>query len=256
VSSDTQTRTTAKREAGPAEMTVEQLAYETGMSVRNIRNHQSRGLLPPPEVRARTGYYGPGHVARLRLIQEMQAEGFKLSAISRLIGEHGADADRFVGLRQAVTAPFDDEAPEVMTREELAERFRVDDPKLLAKATKLGLLVDLGDERFEAPSPTLLRAAEEVMNMGIPIAAAVEAIEKLSRSSRSGARAFVSLFLDELWKPFDQAGRPDEDWPKMIAAVERLRPIAVDAFVATFRLSLTEEVDKAFGEVLERAKKK
>jgi DNA-binding transcriptional MerR regulator len=255
VSSDTQTQARAKPEA-PAEMTVEQLAYETGMSVRNIRNHQSRGLLPPPEVRARTGYYGPGHVARLRLIQEMQAEGFKLSAISRLIGEHGADADRFVGLRQAVTAPFDDEAPEVMTREELAERFRVDDPKLLAKATKLGLLVDLGDERFEAPSPTLLRAAEEVMNMGIPIAAAVEAIEKLSRSSHSGARAFVSLFLDELWKPFDQAGRPDEDWPKMIAAIERLRPIAVDAFVATFRLTLTEEVDKAFGEVLERAKKK
>src|SRR6266436_4088094 len=85
-----------------AELTIEQLAYETGMSVRNIRNHQSRGLLPPPEVRARTGYYGTEHVARLRLIQEMQAEGFKLSAISRLIGEHGADADRFVGLRQAV----------------------------------------------------------------------------------------------------------------------------------------------------------
>lgn len=256
MSSDTQAKTNARSEDGPAEMTVEQLAYETGMSVRNIRNHQSRGLLPPPEVRARTGYYGPGHVARLRLIQEMQAEGFKLSAISRLIGEHGADADRFVGLRQAVTAPFDDEAPEVMTREELAERFRVDDPKLLGKATKLGLLVDLGDERYEAPSPTLLRAAEEVMNMGIPITKAVDAIEKLSRSSHSGARAFVSLFLDELWKPFDAAGRPDEDWPKMIAAIERLRPIAVDAFVATFRLSLTEEVDKAFGEVLERAKKK
>ena len=99
-----------------ATLTVEQLAYETGMSVRNIRNHQSRGLLPPPEVRARTGYYGPEHVARLRLIQEMQGEGFKLSAISRLIGEHGADADRFVGLRQAVTAPFATEAPEVLIR--------------------------------------------------------------------------------------------------------------------------------------------
>ncbi len=166
-------------------MTVEQLAYETGMSVRNIRNHQSRGLLPPPEVRARTGYYGPDHVARLRLIQEMQAEGFKLSAISRLIGEHGADADRFVGLRQAVTAPFDDEAPEVLTREELNERFGGDDPKVLAKALKLGLLVDLGDERYEAPSPTLLRAAEEVLGMGIPLAAALATIEKLSRASHS-----------------------------------------------------------------------
>ena len=119
-----------------ATLTVEQLAYETGMSVRNIRNHQSRGLLPPPEVRARTGYYGPQHVARLRLIQEMQAEGFKLSAISRLIGEHGADADRFVGLRQAVTAPFATEAPEVLTRAELIERFQVDDDKLLGQSAE------------------------------------------------------------------------------------------------------------------------
>ena len=166
----------SKEAANPAvseaDLTVEQLAYETGMSVRNIRNHQSRGLLPPPEVRARVGYYGPEHVARLRLIQEMQAEGFKLSAISRLIGEHGADADRFVGLRQAVTAPFATEAPEVYSREELVEKFGADDDKLLDKAQKLGLLVDLGEERFEAPSPALLRAAEEVMAMGIELPAA------------------------------------------------------------------------------------
>src|SRR4051794_26527333 len=129
-----------------ANLTVEQLAYETGMSVRNIRNHQSRGLLPPPEVRSRIGYYGAEHVARLRLIQEMQAEGFKLSAISRLIGEHGADADRFVGLRQAVTAPFATEAPEVYSREELVEKFGTDDDRLIEKAKRLGLLVELGDE--------------------------------------------------------------------------------------------------------------
>src|SRR5690349_24521972 len=142
---------TAESASTEANLTVEQLAYETGMSVRNIRNHQSRGLLPPPEVRARIGYYGPEHVARLRLIQEMQAEGFKLSAISRLIGEHGADADRFVGLRQAVTAPFATEAPEVYSREELVEKFGIDDDRLLEKSQKLGLLVDLGDDRFEAP---------------------------------------------------------------------------------------------------------
>src|SRR6202012_4982953 len=133
-------------ETDEPQLTIENLASRTGMSVRNIRNHQSRGLLPPPEVRARTGYYGPDHVARLRLIQEMQAEGFKLSAISRLTGEHGADADRFVGLRQAVTAPFDDEAPEVMTRAELKERFSGDDPKVLAKLLNPGLLGDLADE--------------------------------------------------------------------------------------------------------------
>ncbi len=245
-----------ERPDSEAELTVEQLAYETGMSVRNIRNHQSRGLLPPPEVRARTGYYGAEHVARLRLIQEMQAEGFKLSAISRLIGQHGADADRFVGLRQAVTAPFADEAPEVLSREELIERFEVDDDRLLEKAQKLGLLIALGEDRYEAPSPALLQAAEDVLKMGIALPAALAAIEKLNRNSHAAARTFVNLFLEELWKPFDEAGRPDEGWPEITQAIERLRPLAVDALIATFRLILTEEVEKAFGEVLERRNKK
>lgn len=239
-----------------AELTVEQLAYETGMSVRNIRNHQSRGLLPPPEVRARVGYYGPQHVARLRLIQEMQSEGFKLSAIERLIGEHGVDADRFVGLRQAVTAPFDSEAPEVYTRAELVEKFGTDDDRLVEKAKKLGLLIDLGQDRYEAPSPALIRAAEEVLGMGIELPAALAAIEKLSRNAQSSARAFVDLFVEEVWKPFDEAGRPEEGWEEIIAAIGRLRPLAFDALNATFRLTLPAEIEKAFGEVLERRQKK
>ncbi|HET8814124.1 MAG TPA: MerR family transcriptional regulator [Solirubrobacterales bacterium] len=239
-----------------ATLTVEQLAYETGMSVRNIRNHQSRGLLPPPEVRARVGYYGPEHVARLRLIQEMQAEGFKLSAISRLIGEHGADADRFVGLRQAISAPFATEQPEVYTRAELIERFGTDDDRLLEKAQKLGLLIDLGEERYEAPSPALVRAAEEVLAMGIELPAALAVIEKLNRNAQASARTFVNLFVDELWKPFDDAGRPEDRWEEIIGAVGRLRPLAVEALNATFRLILTAEIEKAFGEVLERRQKK
>jgi DNA-binding transcriptional MerR regulator len=238
-----------------AELTIEQLAHETGMSVRNIRNHQSRGLLPPPEVRARIGYYGPDHVARLRLIQEMQAEGFKLSAIERLIGEHGIDADRFVGLRQAVSAPFATEAPEVLTREELAERFGTDDDKLLVKAQKLGLLIALGEDRYEAPSPALLRAAEDVLGRGISLSSALAVIEKLNGSSKSAARAVVRLFVEELWKPFDEAGRPDERWPEITEAIEQLRPLASEALNATFRLNLTAEIEKAFGEVLERHKK-
>jgi DNA-binding transcriptional MerR regulator len=246
----------AKSGSAEADLTVEQLAYETGMSVRNIRNHQSRGLLPPPEVRARVGYYGPEHVARLRLIQEMQAEGFKLSAISRLIGEHGTDADRFVGLRQAVTAPFATEAPEVYAREELTEKFGVDDDRLLEKAKKLGLLVDLGEDRYEAPSPALIRAAEEVTGMGIELPDALAAIEKLNRNAQSSARTFVELFVEEVWKPFDDAGRPEEGWEEIIAAIGRLRPLAFDALNATFRLTLTTEIEKAFGEVLERRQKK
>jgi DNA-binding transcriptional MerR regulator len=235
------------------DLTVEQLAYETGMSVRNIRNHQSRGLLPPPEVRARTGYYGPQHVERLRLIQQMQAEGFKLSAIKRLIGDQGSTAERFIGLRRAVTAPFDTESPEVISLAELEERFgpASQNGKVLLKAQKLGLLVNLGDGTFEVPSPALLRAAEEVVDRGVPLEAALAAIEKVKRNTESTARAFVKLFVDELWKPFDQDDRPDERWPDITESIERLRPLASEAVLALFKQTMAEEVEQAFGKILD-----
>ena len=37
------------------ELTIDELARETGMTARNIRAHQSRGLFPPPKVRDLTG---------------------------------------------------------------------------------------------------------------------------------------------------------------------------------------------------------
>src|SRR2546428_9555796 len=75
--------------SGRASMTIDELARQTGMTVRNIRAHQSRGLVPPPEVRGRTGYYGDEHRARIELIKELQADGFNLEAIRRLLGRTG-----------------------------------------------------------------------------------------------------------------------------------------------------------------------
>jgi DNA-binding transcriptional MerR regulator len=235
-------------------LTVEQLAGRTGMSVRNIRNHQSRGLLPPPEVRSRVGYYGEEHVTRLRLIQEMQAQGFKLNAIKRLIGEH-ASVEQFLGLKRAVTAPFETESPEVLSVDDLRERFRDAGPKETAKAQKLGLLIPISDGLYEAPSPALLRAAEEVLARGVPLPAALNVIEKIQRNSETTSRAFVALFLDEVWKPFTDAGQPTDRWPDITEAIERLRPLASEVVLATFKQAMEAEVEKAFGKALEEQAK-
>ena len=73
-------------------LTIGELAEAAGMTVRNVRNHQARGLIGPPELQARTGYYGAEHLERLQLIRAMQAEGFNLEAISCLLGGGGAAA--------------------------------------------------------------------------------------------------------------------------------------------------------------------
>src|SRR5215208_7034924 len=67
-------------------LTIGELAAAAGMTVRNVRNHAARGLLAPPHMVARTGYYGAEHLERLALIRAMQAEGFNLEAIAYLPG--------------------------------------------------------------------------------------------------------------------------------------------------------------------------
>ncbi len=242
--------------AAEPQLTIEQLASRTGMSVRNIRNHQSRGLLPPPEVRARVGYYSEEHVTRLRLIQEMQAQGFKLTAIKRLIGEQGPSAEQFAGLKRAVTAPFETESPEVFSAEDLLERFPQTNPKTTAKAQKLGLLVPIGDDLFEAPSPALLRAAEDVLARGVSLDAALNVLEKVKRSSETTSKAFVQLFLDEVWRPFSDADRPTDRWPEITEAIERLRPLASEVVLAMFKQTMEAELESAFGRALEEQAKR
>jgi DNA-binding transcriptional MerR regulator len=242
--------------ASAYDLTVEQLAAEVGMSVRNIRNHHTRGLLPPPEVRARVGYYNAEHVARLRLILDLQADGFNLASIERLLGGSDGLAERLLGLRKAVTTPFEPESPEFMTAAELNERFGEIDAKDAERVRKLKLLVALGDDRFEVPSPALLGAAEEVVALGIPMHAALVLIERVSRDCDSISRDFTKLFLKELWEPFDEAGQPDEGWDELIEGVDSLRPLASEALLALFKLRMTSQLESAFGKVIEHQSKR
>jgi DNA-binding transcriptional MerR regulator len=238
------------------DLTIEQLAAEVGMSVRNIRNHHSRGLLPAPEVRARVGYYGADHVARLRLILDLQADGFNLAAIERLLSGSDGLAERLLGLRHAVTTPFEAETPEVVTAEDLAKSFGEVSAKDVERVRKLRLLVPLGGDRFEVPSPALLHAAEEVVSLGISLHAALALMERVSRDCESISRAFAKLFLKELWDPFEQAGQPDERWDEVIEAVGALRPLASEALLAVFKQRMTSQLEGAFGKVLEHQAKR
>jgi DNA-binding transcriptional MerR regulator len=236
----------------PNRLTIEQLANESGMTVRNIRAHQARGLLHPPEVRQRVGYYGPEHVARLRLITELQADGFNLKGIERLLADEAEGAsEAMLTFRHAITAPFEDEQPEMITAEELAERFG-EDAAGLERATKLGIVIPVGESSFEIPSPRLLRIAEEVIARGVPMSKALDVVEVMQRSSRYVSEAFAELFLESIWKPFEEDGRPQERWPEVLEAIERLRPIASQALVAVFQMTMSQQVEQAFGKELDR----
>jgi DNA-binding transcriptional MerR regulator len=237
------------------QLTIEQLAAESGMSVRNIRAHQARGLLNPPEVRARVGYYGPEHLEQLRVIRDLQEDGFNLGAIKRLLDDTQGTAERLQRFGRALSAVATPERGQILTLEELGRRFRVsaqDAPEVLAEAERLGVLVPIGHGRYRVPSPSLLAIAEEVVGRGISLRSALAVLEDIDRHCDSVSRSFVELFVHEIWKPFAQADMPAERWPEIEHAVERLGPVASEALMAIFQRRLGAQLEGAFEEITRR----
>ncbi len=237
------------------DLTIEQLAHEAGLSVRNVRSHHARGLLPPPEVRVRVGYYGPEHIARLHLIKELQDEGLKLEGIKRLLDEPQPTGEGLLRMKQAADATADVEEAEIIRASELGERLGLDQAeasKALAKAEKLGLLVPVGDGLYEVPTPSLLEAAEEAHRMGIHVLHALDAIAEVERHSQAVSKRFVKLFMQDVWKPFSESGMPEERWPAVAEAMERTRPLAAHAMLGMFRQVMSREVETTFSGIAKR----
>lgn len=235
-------------------LTIDELAARVGMTVRNVRSYSSRGLLPAPRLRGRTGLYDEEHLARLRLIQEMLADGFTLAAVERVLAHapRGVTASA-LALHRALLTPWLPEEPEVIERSALAARAGVPLPDdLLELLIGAGVVARLSDDLLRVDSPTLLRAGLQVVALGIPPQKVVAAQQRVTQHAQAAADIYVELFRDTVWRAFADAGQPEEDWPRVRDAVERVQPVASQAMLATFRLAMAQAVDRVLGEELTR----
>jgi DNA-binding transcriptional MerR regulator len=223
------------------------------MTVRNIRAHQARGLIPGPDLVGRTGYYGAEHIARLEMVKDLQAKGFNLEGIRQLLANAGDATEDAVGFTQELRRPFAAEPPRETTFDELLERWGdLADLKVLRRASSLGLIRSLGGSRLEERSPQLSAAGIELARIGVSADKALDVVEVIQRHVDAIAEAYVRLFLEEIWQPFEAAGQPPERWPEVREALEHLRPLASQAVVAVFGLAMGDRVDEAFGREAER----
>lgn len=238
--------------ADDTELTIDELGRRIGMTVRNIRAHQSRGLLPPPEVRGRTGYYGPDHVARLELIQELQAEGMPLELIKRLLDRSGGSSRELLSFKQALDRPWAGEETRTVGVAELIEQWGTADPALLLRALELGVVRRLDDGLFELRSPRLAAAGRELRQLGIGLERSLEFLASVRAQADRLAATYVELFVETVWMPFEQAGRPRERWPDVRDALERLHPLAADSLLVIFGMAMRDAVEGEFGRVVKR----
>src|SRR5690348_15527875 len=153
------------------QMTIEELASQAGTATTTVRMYQSKGLLPPPERHGRIGYYGHGHLARLRLIAQLQEQGFSLASIKQLTDawENGRGLDDILGLETQVAAVFAAEPPARLKLSEFRELFAGHiTPAVIQRAVRMGL-VSFDGLSVTVNSPKLLEIGLELVRAGIPV---------------------------------------------------------------------------------------
>ncbi|MFF0447978.1 MerR family transcriptional regulator [Streptomyces sp. NPDC004609] len=231
-------------------LTVDELAARAGVTVRTIRFYSTRGLLPPPVIGPRrVGHYGPDHLSRLALIEELQHQGMTLSAIERYLERLPDDLSAHdLAIHRALVASWAPDSAETATRAELERRVgRALDEEDIDRLGAMGAV-----RRTAAPDayridPGLLRLGAQLLDVPITCDTILAARTVLIEHTRSAAHELTRLFRDEVWDPY----RERESDPRRIEAMRTLsapvQPLVVQALVTAFQRSLTEELRAAFG---------
>lgn len=226
-------------------ITIEELARRVDMTPRNIRAHQSRGLLPPPERAGRVAFYGPTHEQALRRIKELQERGYNLAAIAALLAEDGGDR---AALARLVLAPLLESDEIELTREQITSMFDVTrDTERLHAALETGLLVDLGDDRYLMPSRHVLEAARDLANLGMPVLDLYDMQLAVVIATRDIAKRFLDTCLNCALEPYDGAPAPDR-WHEVRERFDRLQQLTASVLIATFAMNVRRATETLLAE--------
>ncbi|KUJ70755.1 transcriptional regulator [Streptomyces albus subsp. albus] len=229
-------------ETGEPTLTVDELAARAGVTVRTVRFYSTRGLLPPPVIGPRrVGHYGPEHLSRLALIEELQHHGMTLAAIERYLDRlpAGLSADD-LAIHRALVASWAPDAPEDATREQLARRagreLAEEDIDRLAAMNML--------ERTEHPDvfridPSVLHLGMRLLDVPITLEAILAAHTVVLEHSRSAARELSRLFREEVW---------GEEVAAIKSLSAHMQPLVVQALVIAFQRSMREELRAWYSE--------
>ena len=164
------------------------------------------------------------------------------------------DLRAFVGVESALTSPWTDETPVVMTIKELYAMFN-DDIELssINKILELDLVRFEEDmEHVQIRSMRTMRAGAELVSAGIPFDALLDIIQMLRGNVERVASALVKLVSDHVLKDYDDdAIPPNEDLPALAELIWRLRPLAEMAVHAELARAMEKAANHFLGDRLE-----
>ncbi|MGZ4436730.1 MAG: MerR family transcriptional regulator [Nocardioides sp.] len=219
-------------------ISLDELTQRVGTSVRNIRFYTTKGLVPPPIRRGRSGYYSADHVARLELVRELSAHGFTLAAIEKYVARIPADASpETIALHRTLLAPWMAELPETVSRRELVRRagrpLSDDD---LDTLHALGIVYPTKQGKYQV-ALSHLSVGVALLDLGMPTEAALAAQDIFTAHGRAIADELTELFRLKVWPAYKEGGASPEELREV---VERFKPVTVAALVNAYESAVNE----------------
>ncbi len=237
----------------PAELRVDDLARAAGVATTTIRLYQSKGLLPPPRLVGRTGWYGPAHLERLEAIARLQDEGFSLAGIGALIErwEHGGDLGDLLGAGGPLDRVLGTRDPVELTIDELVARFPADslDPAAIQRSAAMGL-IDAGDDgRVVVADLRSLDTGASLAHLGVPLDVVLDEWEALQQMTDLVAARFADVFANHLLPAGDLDELDPATTRELAETLAELRTSGTQILVAAFETSLRKVAAERFTEL-------
>ncbi|MFF9909756.1 MerR family transcriptional regulator [Streptomyces sp. NPDC013457] len=230
--------------------TVDELAARAGVTVRTVRFYSTKGLLPPPAIGPRrVGHYGPGHLSRLALIEELQRQGMTLAAIERYLHQLPPDlSERDLAVHRALIAAWAPESAEEITRRELERRAgRALTDEDVDRLAAMGVLDRGTDPDVFRLDASLLRLGVELLDVPIAHETILASRTVLLEHARVAAQELSRLFREEVWNPYRERAEDPDHLAAMKSLSAHMQPMVIQALVTAFQRSLREELRAAFG---------
>jgi DNA-binding transcriptional MerR regulator len=235
------------------EFTVDVLAERAGMTVRNVRAYSTRGLMDPPRLEGRTGYYTQKHLQRLVLIRTLLGRGFTLAAIEDAILKSPSTASSVaLDLINIFEVEDDADPTELISRAELASLSGVGpDHKLIDQMIELGLLERVDDDTIRMLEPSVVRPGAASVAIGLSPDSVVDIVPHMREHLEQISDRFVHHVSRDVTQPFLDAGLPQDEWPVVFEKINQLIPIASQVVVSMFRSVLREAIEVEIGHKLQ-----
>ncbi|MFL6159340.1 MAG: MerR family transcriptional regulator [Marmoricola sp.] len=229
---------------------IDDLARVSGVTVRNIRAYQERGLLHPPRRDGRVAIFDDGHLSRLKIITSMLERGYTTAHITEMLGawEGGLDLADVLGLENALVPPRVEDPATTMSLAEVREL--AGDKQALLAYVDAGL-VEIKGANVLVKRPDLLRAFTEMRGFGMPVEALVRLHGDVVARVDEISRALVDEGVRQIGDRLSSHAEPSSaELGELVATMTRFRELAMSTVTATLAESMERTIEGLLADYL------